>query len=135
MQAVARRALMFAAVNGLLAVALGAFGAHGLQTRLATASDGAARLGWWETAAHYQLGHVVAFVLCAWLLSKRASRAAHVATTCFALGVIVFSGSLYLLALTGTKAFGVVTPIGGLLLLSGWAGALWSAASLPHDAA
>ena len=119
----ARLARILAAVNGFLAVALGAFGAHGLKARLAELSDGAQRLAWWETAAHYQLGHVIGLVLCAQLLDRgaaRAGRAAGVAVPCFTLGVLLFSGSLYAMALSGVHALGRVTPFGGLLLLAGW---------------
>lgn len=115
-----RTARVLAATYGLLAVALGAFGAHGLTPRLRTLADGAERLAWWQTAAQYQLGHVVAFVLCAQLLERSAERAARIAVVCFALGVLLFSGSLYALALSGLRTLGAVTPVGGVLLLTGW---------------
>jgi len=120
---VARVARILAAVNGLLAVALGAFGAHGLKPRLAALADGAQRLDWWQTAAHYQLGHVIGLVLCAQLLDRdagRVERTASVAVPCFTLGVLLFSGSLYAMALSGVRALGAVTPLGGVLLLAGW---------------
>jgi uncharacterized membrane protein YgdD (TMEM256/DUF423 family) len=117
---VARLARILAAANGFLAVALGAFGAHGLKARLAELADGAQRLAWWETAAHYQLGHVIGLVLCAQLLDRGPDRAARVAVPCFTLGVLLFSGSLYAMALSGMRALGAVTPLGGLLLLAGW---------------
>ena len=119
-------ARILAAANGLCAVALGAFGAHGLKGRLAPLADGAQRLEWWHTAASYQLGHVVAFVLCAQLLDRGDGRrrAAGAAVPCFALGVLLFSGSLYVMALSGVRALGMVTPLGGLLLLSGWTAVL-----------
>ena len=116
----ARLARILAAGNGFLAVALGAFGAHGLKPRLAALADGADRLDWWQTAAHYQLGHVVGLLLCAQLLDRGAGRPARVAVPCFALGVLLFSGSLYAMALSGMHALGKVTPLGGLLLLAGW---------------
>jgi uncharacterized membrane protein YgdD (TMEM256/DUF423 family) len=119
---VAPLARILAAVNGLCAVALGAFGAHGLKGRLAPLADGAQRLDWWHTAASYQLGHVVAFVLCAQLLDRDEGpgRASRAAVPCFALGVLLFCGSLYVMALTGVSALGRVTPFGGLFLLAGW---------------
>lgn len=120
----ARTARILAALNGLCAVALGAFGAHGLKSRLAPLADGAQRLDWWQTAAQYQLGHVVGFVLCAQLLDRSAGRPARVAVPCFALGVLLFSGSLYVMALSGVRVLGAVTPFGGALLLAGWAALL-----------
>jgi uncharacterized membrane protein YgdD (TMEM256/DUF423 family) len=114
---------MLAAVNGLCAVALGAFGAHGLKGRLAPLADGVQRLEWWQTAASYQLGHVVAFVLCAQLLDRGdgpGRRASSAAVPCFVAGVVLFCGSLYVMAWSGVRALGMVTPFGGLLLLAGW---------------
>lgn len=120
----ARLARILAAANGLCAVALGAFGAHGLKPRLAALADGAQRLDWWQTAAQYQLGHVIGLVLCAQLLDRGADRAARVAVPCFTLGVLLFSGSLYVMALSGVHGLGRVTPLGGVLLLAGWAALL-----------
>ena len=119
-------ARILAAANGLCAVALGAFGAHGLKGRLGPLADGAQRLEWWQTAAHYQLGHVVAFVLCGLLLDREPDRPTRAAVPCFALGVLLFSGSLYVMALTGARVLGAVTPFGGLLLLAGWTALLVS---------
>jgi uncharacterized membrane protein YgdD (TMEM256/DUF423 family) len=119
-----------AAINGFLAVALGAFGAHGLKSRLAPLADGAQRLGYWETAAHYHLAHALALGLCAVLASRAAGAAASVSGYCFASGMLVFSGSLYAMALTGARGLGVVTPVGGLLLLAGWAALAVAAFSL-----
>ncbi|HEX5660896.1 MAG TPA: DUF423 domain-containing protein [Polyangiales bacterium] len=109
----------FAASLGFLAVALGAFGAHGLKSRLASLADGADRLAWWKTAAEYHLTHALALALAAGLLGDtRLGRAACVA---FALGIALFSGSLYTMTLTGIRWLGAVTPIGGLAMLVGWA--------------
>lgn len=105
--------LAVAAVNGFIAVAAGAFGAHGLQSRL----DGHA-LQTFETAARYQMYHALAIGLAA--LATR-SAAASLACILFLAGIILFSGSLYLLALTGSRTFGLVTPFGGLAFLAGWA--------------
>jgi uncharacterized membrane protein YgdD (TMEM256/DUF423 family) len=112
--------LLLCAVNGLLGVALGAFGAHGLKARFEPLADAAQRLRWWETAAHYHLLHALALGLSAYVAARAPGRAAHAAGFCFALGIALFSGSLYALALTGTRALGAVTPVGGLLLLAGW---------------
>jgi uncharacterized membrane protein YgdD (TMEM256/DUF423 family) len=109
----------FAAGLGFLAVALGAFGAHGLKARLAPLADGVDRLAWWKTAAEYHLAHALALALAAGLFGDtRAGRAACIA---FAIGIALFSGSLYTMTLTGIRWLGAVTPIGGLGLLAGWA--------------
>ena len=111
--------LLLAAVNGLVAVAAGAFGAHG-------ASDPQVR-EWLRTGASYQLAHAVAG-LAAWALLPRLGRAAGAAGWLFGAGGLVFGGSLYALALTGLRVWGAVTPVGGLLLMAGWAVLIWSAA-------
>lgn len=107
------------AAGALLAgigVALGAFGAHGLRSAL-----GQAELGWWETAVSYQLWHGLALVAIG---AARLPRVAPVAWL-IGIGALIFSGSLYLLALTGLRWLGAVTPIGGLLMLCGWALLAW----------
>jgi uncharacterized membrane protein YgdD (TMEM256/DUF423 family) len=106
-------------ISGFLAVALGAFGAHGLKSRLALAADGAQRLSWWETAAHYHLTHALGLGLVA-LVVARAPQA-RFAGVAFVLGTLLFSGSLYFMALGGPRLLGAVTPLGGLSLLAGWA--------------
>lgn len=115
-----RTFLLLSGVNGFLAVALGAFGAHGLKARLAPLADAAQRLGWWETAAHYQLMHALALGLCAQLVARGTGVAAQVAGFCFLGGIALFSGSLYAMTLTGIRGLGAVTPLGGLALLAGW---------------
>jgi uncharacterized membrane protein YgdD (TMEM256/DUF423 family) len=127
LQAMERLFLVLAGVNGLLAVALGAFGAHALKARLAAAADGAQRLGWWETAAHYHLLHALALALSAYLAARVPGTAAHVSGYCFAAGIALFSGSLYATALSGVRALGAVTPLGGLLLLAGWSAVVLAA--------
>jgi uncharacterized membrane protein YgdD (TMEM256/DUF423 family) len=112
--------LVLAGINGFLAVALGAFGAHGLKARLATVADGTQRLAWWETAAHYHLMHALAIALCAYVAARAPGTAAHASGFCFLAGIVLFSGSLYAMTLTG-RALGAVTPLGGLFLLAGWA--------------
>jgi uncharacterized membrane protein YgdD (TMEM256/DUF423 family) len=101
-----------AALFGLLAVALGAFGAHALKATLI--SNGTAEI--WNKAVLYHLVHAV--VLLALALSGTQNRGAFV---CFLLGIVIFSGSLYLLALTNLRWLGAITPFGGLCLLAGWA--------------
>jgi uncharacterized membrane protein YgdD (TMEM256/DUF423 family) len=105
-------------ISGFLAVALGAFGAHGLQARLADAADGAKRLSWWQTAAHYQLMHALALAVVA-LVIARAPQARY-AGFGFVVGTLLFSGSLYIMALGGPRWLGAVTPLGGAAFLVGW---------------
>lgn len=98
-------------INGALAVAAGAFGAHGLRERLDARS-----LEIFETAARYQMYHALAIVLCGVL----ATRGAATAGWLFQAGIVVFSGSLYALAITGVKGLGAITPLGGVAFLVGW---------------
>jgi uncharacterized membrane protein YgdD (TMEM256/DUF423 family) len=117
-------ARIFVILSGLLgfsAVALGAFGAHGLRSRLGPLPDGVKRLEWWNTAAHYHLTHALALALAAWLVHRGAGSSATVAGWSFVAGVGLFSGSLYTMTITGQTKLGAVTPFGGLLLLIGWA--------------
>jgi uncharacterized membrane protein YgdD (TMEM256/DUF423 family) len=108
--------LSAAAANGLIAVATGAFAAHGLKDRLTPEA-----LGWIKTASDYEMWHGLALLAIA-LLGRGALRAAALA---FLIGIVLFSGSLYLLALTGWRGFAWVTPFGGVALLLGWALLLW----------
>jgi uncharacterized membrane protein YgdD (TMEM256/DUF423 family) len=104
-------ALPLTAILGALAVGLGAFGAHGLQDLLV--ENG--RLDTWATAAIYHLVHAgVLLVLVTWKSWK------PVAWTLMAAGVVIFSGSLYLLSLTNIGWLGVITPVGGMCLIAGW---------------
>lgn len=112
--------LVAAGMSGALAVALGAFGAHGLEAALAGAEDGAQRLGWWETAAHYHLVHSVALIAVGWVASIRGGRAPAVTGWAFVVGMVLFSGSLYAMTLTGVRALGMVTPLGGTAFIVGW---------------
>ena len=105
---------------GFVAVAFGAFGAHGLRSRLESLPDGAKRLEWWTTAAHYNLTHALAIGLAAWLVHRGAGAPATAAGWLFAAGIVLFSGSLYAMTLTGQTKLGAITPVGGLLLLAGW---------------
>lgn len=112
----ARLWLALAALYGFVGVALGAFGAHALRARL-----GADALAIYKTAVEYQFVHALALLAVGALSVLRPSPLLHYAGLCFALGILLFSGSLYGLCLTGIRAFGPVTPIGGLLFLIGWA--------------
>lgn len=102
------------AVNAFLAVAAGAFGAHGLKSRL-----DADALAIYEVGARYHMYHALGLFVVAWLVSREAPFAAHAGWALTA-GIVVFSGSLYLLATTGTRWLGAITPLGGLAFLVGW---------------
>ena len=84
----------------------------------------------WQTASHYHLTHALALGLTAYLCTRTASASAAVSGYLFQAGIVLFSGSLYVLAVTGIKALGAVTPFGGLCFLAGWAAVLWSAYKL-----
>lgn len=97
------------AVLGFLAVSLGAFGAHTLKSLLA-AND---TTSIWQTAVLYHLTHAIA---CLWTAGK-----SSLVTSLWIAGIIIFSGTLYLLAVTNIRWLGAITPVGGLLLIAGWA--------------
>jgi len=110
--------LFTGAVMAAMAVMLGAFGAHALQDIL----DERAR-GWFDTAVSYHTQHALALIACgllAGLIPDKPPAAVTVAAFCFFSGILLFSGSLYLMAFTGFTRLGMVTPIGGLLFISGW---------------
>jgi uncharacterized membrane protein YgdD (TMEM256/DUF423 family) len=107
--------LGIAAVNGALAVMAGAFAAHGLKAHLSAES-----LAVFETGARYHMYHALAMALAA-LVSAR------LAAMSFMAGIVLFSGSLYLLALSGIPILGAITPLGGLCLIAGWALLAWRA--------
>ena len=125
----ARLCVLIGAVSGFVGVAAGAFGAHALATRLSPRM-----LEVWKTGAHYQLIHSVALLaLGAWLASGGPGTGfvgslAQSAGWAFALGILIFSGSLYVLALTEIRWLGAITPIGGLGFLLGWILIAWAAA-------
>lgn len=119
----ARLALALGAILAFAAVALGAFGAHALKSRLAP--DMAAV---WQTAVLYHGWHALALVGAGLFLMQRPDAAAFAAAGwLFLAGVVLFSGSLYVLALSGVRGFGAVTPFGGLAFLAGWAAFAWGA--------
>lgn len=107
---------MLAGSSGFLAVALGAFGAHGLKATLDTLGTQEA----WRTASLYHLVHSVALLALAGWSAAPAPRVQLIGQM-WALGIVLFSGSLYWLALGGPKLLGPVTPLGGLAFLAGWA--------------
>ena len=117
-----KTAMRIAAVTGFLAVALGAFGAHGLKEILA--QNGTAAI--WEKAVFYHFIHAI-------MLFVIAERKPFVAGAwwSFLAGVVIFSGSLYFLAVTNLKWLGAITPVGGLSFLIGWAWLFWSTGKNP----
>lgn len=121
MSAAARFGVIGAVIGGL-GVAAGAFGAHAL--RAALAPD---LLAVFETGARYQLVHALGLLAVALGLERRPSRALAAAGWLFVAGVVVFSGSLYALALTDVKILGAITPLGGLAFIVGWAWLAWGA--------
>lgn len=103
--------LFIAGLNGALAVLAGAFAAHALGPRFASA---------FSTAAHYHLVHAAAMAIAALAAQGGAAPRARIAAMLFLAGILLFSGSLYLLTLTGLRAFAYFTPAGGLILVAGW---------------
>lgn len=118
----AQLAVLTGAAYGFLGVAFGAFGAHALKAKLSVEM-----LSAWKTAVEYQLYHALALMIVGLIATQRPSIAITNAGICFALGVLLFSGSLYVMALSGVRWLGAVTPLGGLLLLIGWALLFWAA--------
>lgn len=114
--------LGLAGVSGFLSVALGAFGAHALKTRLSTEM-----MAVYQTGIQYQQFHALALLGVALLMGDHPSPALTNAGWLFTAGTLVFSGSLYALALTEIKLLGAVTPLGGLAFLAGWACLIWAA--------
>jgi uncharacterized membrane protein YgdD (TMEM256/DUF423 family) len=110
------RMLLGAATGGLTAVALGAFGAHGLRDSLTPQA-----LALWRTAVDYQMFHSLALLALALTPPASAAKAVGIAGWLFGIGVVLFCGSLYLLAWSGRGWLGAVAPVGGLALLVGWA--------------
>lgn len=101
-----------AAAAGCVAVVLGALGAHALRAQLSTQM-----LGVWETAVRFEFWHALALAVCALL---RRSNTAQVAAILFAVGIVLFCGSLYALALGAPRYVGLVTPLGGIAFIAGW---------------
>jgi len=113
-----RRILVASALLAALGIVLGAFGTHGLRDSL-----GARELGWWETGVQYQMWQAVGLVALGALPGRLGVPAAMIGV-----GALVFSGSLYLMALTDARWLGAVTPLGGLLMILGWLLAAWKLA-------
>lgn len=111
----AARFAVLGSVSAFLAVVAGAFGAHALRSRLIEAY-----LQAFETGARYQFLHALALLAVAWALDRTRHPAVARAGWLFVAGTVLFSGSLYALALSGISRFGMITPLGGLCFLAGW---------------
>ena len=111
-----RTFLFVGALMGGVGVGLGAFGAHALKARLS-----ADMLAVYETGVRYQMYHALALLVVGLLMTRTGGRALVVAGWSFTAGILLFSGSLYALTLTGITTLGAITPIGGVAFLIGWA--------------
>lgn len=129
---VMRLFLFLAALNGFLAVALGAFGAHGLEHSMESLPDAAQRLAWWETASRYHLTHAVVLGVVGLVADRVGGTLPRTAGYAFQLGLLLFCGSLYAMTLSGVRQLGAVTPFGGVALLVGWCSLAISALRLPR---
>ncbi len=109
------------AVAAMIGVGVGAFGAHGLRDRLSPAD-----LEIFETGVRYHMYHALGLFAVAWAASRWPSGATTLAGWLLIVGIVVFSGSLYLLVLSGQRWLGAITPIGGVALIAGWAALAWA---------
>jgi len=107
--------LILGAINGFIAVALGAFGAHGLEGKITENA-----LGTWEKAVNYQMFHTMALFVTGLLMANFQSANLTWAGWMFFIGIILFSGSLYIYSTTSITTFAMITPIGGVAFLVGW---------------
>lgn len=117
-----RTFLLLGSVAAVLAVAVGAFGAHALRGRV-----GEDMLNTFEIGARYHMYHALGLFAVAWVASRWPGPAVSAAGWLFVVGIVLFSGSLYLLTLTGQRWLGAVTPLGGLCFLGGWSLLAWAA--------
>ena len=121
----ARIAIIVGSAAMFVAVALGAFGAHALRARLTPDMTAV-----WQTAVQYHAWHALAVLAVGVLLLQwPGQRSVEVAGWLFVAGIVLFSGSLYAMALTGVRGLGAVTPFGGVAFLAGWAALVWAAAT------
>lgn len=108
------------ALSAFIGVAAGAFGAHGLKNRLS-----ADLLATFEVGVRYQMYHAFALLAVAWVLTRWPSGLAVASGWCFVIGTLLFSGSLYVLSLSGVRWLGAITPFGGVAFLAGWLLLAW----------
>ena len=123
-----RRFIFLGAILGFLSVAFGAFGAHVLQTQL-----DAKLMTAFQKAVYYQGFHSLALLITGLLLLQVSHRLLNIAGWSFFAGIILFSGSLYLMAMTGYKSLGIITPAGGTAFLVGWFTLALAARKLPRS--
>ncbi len=121
-----RKLFAAGAVVALAAVAIGAFGAHGLEGKL-----DARAMGSFQTAARYQMFHALALIATALAHERWPGRGTRIAAWAFSVGLVLFCGSLYALALGSPRLFGAVAPLGGLSFMVGWSAL--AAAAWPHS--
>lgn len=120
--------IFLGSLNLLLAVILGAFGAHGLKARVT-----AEQLAWWHTGVDYHVWHALGlFGIGLLLLNQPALNAAKLAGGLLQAGIVIFSGSLYAMTLGAPRWFGAITPIGGLAFMAGWVVLAWASLKLGH---
>ncbi len=110
------------ALFAFVGVALGAFAAHILKQKLSPDL-----FAIFEVGVRYQIYHALALFVVAWMISSVPQMGVQIAGYCFIAGIVIFSGSLYVLSLTGIRWFGAVTPVGGLSFLAGWLWLAWAA--------
>lgn len=122
MKTVDRLFVIIGALLGAVGVGAGAFGAHALRERLSPDL-----LGTFETAVRYHLIHVVGLLIVAWAVTRWPGTATTAAGWLFLIGIVLFSGSLYALSLTGIRVFGAITPFGGVAFIAGWLALAWAA--------
>ena len=120
--------LLPTALSGLLAVMLGAFGAHALKTSLEIPLYAA-----YQTGVQYQFYHTLALLFVILADAHISGRVAKVACWGFSIGILLFSGSLYLMAVTGERVLGMITPLGGIAFIVGWAALVYAAFQQPRD--
>jgi uncharacterized membrane protein YgdD (TMEM256/DUF423 family) len=123
----ARRFLIIAAISGMLLVILGAFGAHALDARVS-----AGHMVWWQKAVHYQGLHTLALLATGLLALHHPGRVLNIAGWLFLAGIVLFSGSLYIMTLTDLRTLGMVTPLGGTAFIAGWFSLVLAAWRLPR---
>ncbi|KGX84754.1 MULTISPECIES: DUF423 domain-containing protein [Pontibacillus] len=107
--------LLLGIINGFLAVALGAFGAHGLEGKISEKA-----LATWEKAVNYQMFHTMALLIVGVLMGRMTGGNIATSGWFFFVGILLFSGSLYIYSISGIKTFAMITPLGGVSFLIGW---------------
>ncbi len=107
--------LLLGVINGFLAVALGAFGAHGLEGKISEKA-----LATWEKAVNYQMFHTMALLIVGVLMGRMTGGNVATSGWFFFVGILLFSGSLYAYSISGIKTFAMITPLGGVSFLIGW---------------